>query len=1016
MTVRPRQTIHRGSVEAVGVIVAMLAGDEPAARRRVLAAWRPGATVFPIGADAWFVRWPSAQRLRSDRAPGLPVTVCGNLLVTAPLADDELAALAAPPGALVVVRHGACELVALAPPIDPADWLDVDGFARVDVATLGDPPRPAASAERDARPVRAIFAQLVGPAPAAARDVAAAMHAVGGRPRGLGGGLLAALLAASGRRAGERAPGRAVQRLAAAGPPAATGSSRVLTGVGALAVLAAIFAAPVAAVSALGVLATLPIIFLAAAAARGVLGKLPPREGAAPPARPASPPPAPARPPEPSRLRQALQRMLARTGLMRALGRNHSRYLQRVVDMFERGDYGEALRHAIPLGGESEGPPAPPALAPLSARKDLQIRPGVVPAASSLLFGEDDFSFLRQLYRKAFERLVEQQRIDEAAFLLAELLHADEEAVAFLERHKRHRLAAEIAEARGLAPGLVVRQWFLAGDRERAVHVARRKGAFADAVARLERDPERSADAAALRVTWAELLAAAGDYEVAVDIATPVPEASSQVRGWMDHAIDRGGSPGARMLARKLQRFPDGFGEHRDALVRLTDPGDPELAEARAHFLDVLVAGPTSDVVRTASRPLIRALFADAARGERSIDEPRVRKLALALGDDALRVDLPRWPTVPPREPLHQRATLLVHEFGPGDAGAIAVHDVAVLPDGKLLVALGELGVRLYHPDGRVVWHADQPAASLVLSDHGDRAIAVVARGPDVVRLARLDLVRRRASDWCEARLARWAADYDGQTWLVAETSPLRPDRSRLVVVDTLVDVELRALDHRDLELGSIVELARTRTSCVAVVRRPAPNEPERWRWDLPDWTLRRREPMSGPNARSVVIGPAFTAGAELAELARAEAPNGEHVSCHVPAASAARPVLHGDIDESVARASAASAGVAPAPLSVLHFSREGQRDGTVRALPARALRLVAGAAWTAVVLRFETCLEVHLMTLADLQVRAVIKLDGSQAAALRIAGDALAIADDRGRVVVVDLRDGALSRSLRVL
>ena len=51
----------------------------------------------------------------------------------------------------------------------------------------------------------------------------------------------------------------------------------------------------------------------------------------------------------------------------------------------------------------------------------------------------------------------------------------------FLERHGRPRLAAELAEARGLPPGRVVRQWFLARDVARAVDLARRTGTFADA-------------------------------------------------------------------------------------------------------------------------------------------------------------------------------------------------------------------------------------------------------------------------------------------------------------------------------------------------------------------------------------------------------------------------------------------------------------------------------------------------------------------------------------------------------
>lgn len=108
------------------------------------------------------------------------------------------------------------------------------------------------------------------------------------------------------------------------------------------------------------------------------------------------------------------------------------------------------------------------ALRPVSAvsRAIFGVAIGLSPSAltSSMFAAGDFFDKLRAAYRKAFEQLEREGRIDEAAFVLAELLHVDEEAVAFLERHGRLRLAAEVAEARDLPPGLIVRQWFLAGD------------------------------------------------------------------------------------------------------------------------------------------------------------------------------------------------------------------------------------------------------------------------------------------------------------------------------------------------------------------------------------------------------------------------------------------------------------------------------------------------------------------------------------------------------------------------
>src|SRR5262249_36484199 len=203
-------------------------------------------------------------------------------------------------------------------------------------------------------------------------------------------------------------------------------------------------------------------------------------------------------------------------------------------------DVQEGLRHAIPLGGGAAAARLRIPFRLPTPRSSLSIRPSAVRSRGSIVSSADLYSYLRKLYRAAFERLSAQGRIDEAAFVLAELLRANEEAVAFLERHGRLRLAAELAEARELAPGLVVRQWFLAGDRARAVEIARRRGAFADAVTWLERSG-RTAESAALRLLWADSLASTGDYGPAVDTIWNLPEARALAAGWIERGIEQGG-------------------------------------------------------------------------------------------------------------------------------------------------------------------------------------------------------------------------------------------------------------------------------------------------------------------------------------------------------------------------------------------------------------------------------------------------------------------------------------------
>src|SRR5262249_14744629 len=143
-------------------------------------------------------------------------------------------------------------------------------------------------------------------------------------------------------------------------------------------------------------------------------------------------------------------------------------------------------------------------------RTSLSINPLRAPAQSTWAMGPQVYGYLRKLYRQAFEWLEGQGRIEEAAFVLTELLASHAEAVSFLEKHGRLRLAAEIAEAKGLSPAMAIRLWWLAKERKRAISLALRTGEFERAIQHLSGShPE---EAAALRTVWADRLAAAGKY------------------------------------------------------------------------------------------------------------------------------------------------------------------------------------------------------------------------------------------------------------------------------------------------------------------------------------------------------------------------------------------------------------------------------------------------------------------------------------------------------------------------
>lgn len=681
-------------------------------------------------------------------------------------------------------------------------------------------------------------------------------------------------------------------------------------------------------------------------------------------ARPEHPPePHPARPVggPGARFATVLHRLTGRTALAsrlsRAIGRRHAVYLRRLREMFESGDIENALRYAIPLTVEA-GPRRMPLRSP-SPHPDLHIRPERSRPWSVAEVSPDLHGELRRLYRDAFHRLESQARIEEAAFLLAEVLHADEEAVAYLERHGRLRLAAEIAEARDLPPGLVVRQWFLAGDRRRGLRIARRTGAFADAVTRLERGRQME-EATELRRLWAHELAAAGDYASAVEVLWPLAAERSQMLEWIDRAIEQGGAPAGRMLARKVALEPEPVAELRSAAVTLLESWRAEEAAARLAFADAIRRGPRTSIATTLARAALRAVARDSEHLGARMAPADLRHLAAFAGDGALRTDLLQLP-VPARQAWISRRDTWRIEVAARDAGTMPVHDAAFLPNGITAVALGEAGVRLLSRNGRTLAELDQPAHRLVVSDHGDRAIALARRG-NVWRLARLDFLSRRAETWCEARLEAFAADYDGAQWFV-----VGPDG--LVAVDTASPRFDGSWGVSRLP-GEGLAIARSRGRCSLAF---GGEGHEMWTYELPSLTLRRREPMPPApghrRSRLAALSPEGT-------LVEALGGSGKEIALHVYGAS----------------------------------NCEIPLPGTGK--PAQPV--VAGD-WAALPVVTPEAILVHLVHLPSAAVRAEIALGRAGQATLHLTPQSLTLADDRGRVMVLDLENGQVRRDFRV-
>lgn len=1186
---KPRRLVHRGTILASAFWINEPALGAAVARRRILEL----ASVQEVRriAGGLFVRLQNPQWISSDSAPGTPLVSCREVFLGMPLDPDELDEIAAPSESVILVQGGEIVVLPLdsCPLEDLSTWIDLSDWKVENVKPLGQvwvTPKMAPQAkEIDPRKEAGIGA--APPEAIAAREALLNNHALSKitadeKGRGFGSAIFAGLASL-------------FSSLAAKLGRSASGSSGQST------TRQALVAAPIT------------------------------------------------RPPENTwrdRLRMALNTAAARflvwANLAASIGRKQAEYLEKTLEYFDSGNLEEALRHAIPLGS-GDDKPKPLALSVPTPRADLAIRTTKTEATSALGFGGGVFDALRTRYRKAIEQLEKQGKIKEAAFVLAELLGESEEAVSFLEKHGLYQMAAELAEGRNLDPALVVRQWILAGNRARAILIARRTGAFSTAIAKLE--PSHPEQAGVLRILWANQLAASGAYGAAVQTIWPVEKARHLARDWLDRGIAIGGVPAARLLATKAWLLPDEFA---NVVPHVRTIREHDADEARAEWLALaqsILANPTSKTMRILARTCARALMGEDAdpatktltdrlvtaaadpvlladlrrqdRDEASIKTLRFdfsalcdvglarnanedgyfaglvegstcSKLAdteknhrlgthgalflvadgmggfqacevvdVAIGaltkyiatadkrqseigtsltnslkeanaaifkkaaedrkflgcgatmtaawlvgntlwvaqvgdtraylfrddklqlltkdhsllnellssgqlleEDAkefehrsiitralgvsenLRVDIYRTQLLDNDrillctdgihgmiEDTNIRDIVQRRENDPGaickqlkgkafeagahdnmammvvdihirqnhpaasrqiiceaivldepletqppefqvfkrelhDIGAMGVRDAAVLPGGRLLVALGEGGVRLISPEGKTLVHFDQPAERIVLSDHGDRAIIVARRG-SVCRTARIDLVRRKAERWFDARLDYFANSFDGSIWFVS-------NEQGVFAVDALEDQFASIWELREPDCLAV---SRSSTSVSLLIGR------EVWTFDLPSFRLRNRHPLAWDEKKSTINITLASNGTALCWLGDEETKS--HRAAFVRTYENAWNLLNEDIPK----------GESHSPHVVT--------DDT--------------AHWSGFYNYTADAMHIKVFNLQSQKLQMVMQFDGQFEAHGRFQEGKLVIADMSGRVLVIDVVRSRLVNEWRI-
>jgi hypothetical protein len=778
MATEVRRPLYCGSqpVRALWFDCALQGEDE--ARRRVLAHWETGARAYALH-NGYLLEWRAPRRLLCEQLDGLPLCEHGGRLSSAPLQAGESADIV--PGHVVLVLGATLHSFELGPQlrVDPSRWIDLS--ALVLRAPLAMPVQRqdgfVVALEEAPANVRALLGDAVPP-PSARRAefLRRATDARAGQAAPVGGGALR-LLGAAALMGGAAAAG-VVGWLGAFSPRGGAGNGAAAKGGHAG----------------------------ARAAARSPAGSSPLRQW----------------------LYRQLDGLLMMSRVSDALGWRQASYLRKMLDQFEQGDLAEALRHAIPL--DNATPPERRAYGLPGRRNSLDIT-GAAGSAAGIGLDNESTNHLRAVYRRSFEALDRAGRVDEAVFVLAELLNCRAEAVDYLERKGRLRQAAQLAETLDLAPAQQVRLYCMAGDAERAVLLARLVGCFAEAVAELER--RKHAAASSLRLQWALDLAERGEPGEAARVVWRLKDERERALAWLNLAEQAGGSVGIQALLYRLALDPQALAERGDAVQALLTGDGPEAAQLRLRASACL---STLDVHSPATRRLAgelwRVLVVERMAGANGMMREDLDKLLALAADPVLDADQPaeRLPEPARVQPLSQKSTPL--QVTLAERGLHPVRDVRRLPDGGYLVALGDTGVMQVRRDGRQLALFPVPADSLVVSSNGQRALALVRR-EKVVRVSRIDLLTRKVADWFSAPLTHWSPGYDGSSWNVVAGN-------RLLALDAMANGQSVLWQVGDLP-GHIAGFSE-HDSKQALLLRVSETTLEQWRYSLPQRRLLQRD------------------------------------------------------------------------------------------------------------------------------------------------------------------------------
>lgn len=462
-----------------------------------------------------------------------------------------------------------------------------------------------------------------------------------------------------------------------------------------------------------------------------------------------------------------LQRALVRLAILSQWSSSQqARYLARMMKQFNGGDWEGALKQALPIDSRDPntligglGIPKP--------RASLTLSEKCYGTQYCLSLDWHTMTHLRHLYRAGFEQLNQQGRIQEAAFVLVELLSDVEEGVAYLEQKEGISAALKLALAREANPATIVRLCCLAENWGLAIQVARRNHAFAQAVAGLTKaQPELAIQ---LRKEWARALADQGSWLEAVAVIWPLIEQRGQALQWLQCCEQAGGVLAAEALAQRAILLPDTLAVYQGYIERLQRQSEPAWQQQRL----ALAKSILKEDHHPRLAPLVQALSNRLLQDYQKYGGLTKKQLATLLKyDPVLKADLAnQGVSAGSQHGLAKRSGVM--RWSMPLAGQHTIVDVAILYNGHYVLALGAAGVLILNEQGSQQAYHLTPCTDIVLSENRQYVLFLAPQG-NAWRVTKFEALSGQMVPLGLLMMTQFAKQYDGLNWSVVQQGCVR--------------------------------------------------------------------------------------------------------------------------------------------------------------------------------------------------------------------------------------------------